>query len=67
MREGRFDASPLDFDAFKLGELIKPSEHELIHGIKDFENRLNHMNWRLVGASLHAVRMGIPIDELVQF
>jgi hypothetical protein len=42
---------------FKLGESVAPSEHEIIHGIKDFQDRLKYMNWGLVGATLHATRV----------
>lgn len=54
-------------EMFKLGESITACEHELIHGITDFKQRLDYMNWRLIGATLDAVRAGLPITELVQF
>ena len=52
---------------FKLGESITVCEHELIHGLTDIKQRLDYMNWRLIGATLHAVRVGMPVSELVQF
>jgi hypothetical protein len=51
---------------FKLGECISACEHELIHGLTDLKQRLDYMNWRLIGATLHAVRVGLPVTELVQ-
>ncbi len=54
-------------EMFKLGELITANEHELIRGLTDFKERLDYMNWRLIGATLHAVRVGLPVSELVQF
>lgn len=52
---------------FKLGECITDCEHELIHGLTDLKQRLDYMNWRLIGATFHAVRIGLPVTELVQF
>jgi hypothetical protein len=52
---------------FKLGESINPTEHELIHGLKLSKERIDYMNWRLIGATLEAVRMGLPVNEIVQF
>jgi hypothetical protein len=52
---------------FKLGECITACEHELIHGMTDLKQRLDYMNWRLIGAILHALRIGLPVIELVQF
>lgn len=52
---------------FKLGESVTPTEHELIHGIKLSRERIDYMNWRLIGATLNAVRTGLPVNELVQF
>ncbi len=52
---------------FKLGESITNCEHELIHGLTDIKQRLDYMNWRLIGATLHAVRVGLPVTKLVQF
>jgi len=52
---------------FKLGESVAVTEHGLIHGIKESQSRLKHMNGRLVEATLRAVRAGIPVKELVQF
>ena len=54
-------------EMFKLGESITSCEHELIHGLTDLKQRLEYMNWRLIGATLHAVRVGLPVTELVQF
>lgn len=54
-------------EMFKLGELITVSEHELIHGLVDLKQRFDYMNWRLITATLHAVRVGLPVTELVQF
>jgi len=54
-------------EMFKLGESITNCEHELIHGLTDIKQRLDYMNWRLIGATLHAVRAGLPVTELVQF
>ena len=42
-------------------------DHELIHGLTDLKQRLDYMDWRLVGAALHAIRVGIPVSKLVQF
>jgi hypothetical protein len=52
---------------FKLGECITACEHELIQGLTDLKQRLDYMNYRLIGATLHAVRVGLPVTELVQF
>jgi len=52
---------------FKLGESITACEHELIHELKDLKERLDYMNWRLIQATLHAVRVELPVSELVQF
>jgi hypothetical protein len=52
---------------FKLGESVSPTEHELIHGLKFSKERIDYMNWRLIGATLHTVRVGTPVNELVQF
>jgi hypothetical protein len=52
---------------FKLGESITACEHELIHGLVDIKQRLDYMNWRLIGATLQAIRKGLPVNELVQF
>jgi hypothetical protein len=54
-------------EMFKLGESITVSEHELIHGLTDFKQRLDYMNWRLIETTLHAVRLGLPVIKLVQF
>jgi hypothetical protein len=52
---------------FKLGVVVTACEFELICGLKDFQARLDYMNWRLVEATLDAVRAGLPVTELVQF
>ncbi|MGD1119503.1 MAG: hypothetical protein ABR886_08455 [Dehalococcoidales bacterium] len=52
---------------FKLGESVTAMEHELIHGLNDQKQRVDYMNWRLIGATLKAVREGLPVKELVQF
>ncbi len=54
-------------EMFKLGESITNCEHELIHELTDLKQRLDYMNWRLIGATLHAIRVGLPVSELVQF
>ena len=54
-------------EMFKLGESITICEHEIIHSIIDFTDRLKYMNWRLAGATMHAVRVGIYVKQLVQF
>ena len=54
-------------EMFKVGESITPTEHELIRGIEGKNKRIDYMNWRLRGATLHAVRVGLPVKELVQF
>jgi len=43
-------------------------ESELIHGLKDLSKMLDYMNWRLQGACLRAIRMGIirKKAELIQ-
>ncbi len=51
----------------KGGQPVTDVEHELIYGLKDFDKMMDYMNWRLVRATLHAVRVGIPVSELVQF
>ena len=51
---------------FKLGELITNSEHELIHRMTDLKERLDYMNYRLIEATLKAVRVGLLVNELVQ-
>jgi len=52
---------------FKVGESVTPTEHELIHGLDDQKQRLDYMNWRLIEATLKAVRVGLPVNELVQY
>ena len=52
---------------FKLGESITTCEHELIHGITDLRKRLDYMNFRLIEATLHAIRAGLSVKELVQY
>jgi hypothetical protein len=52
---------------FKLGESITSIEHELIHGLAKPKQRIDYMNRRLIGATLYAVRIGVPVNELVQF
>ena len=52
---------------FKVGESVTPTEHELIHGLGDKKQRLDYMNWRLIEATLKAIRKGLPVKELVQF
>ena len=52
---------------FKLGESVAACEHELIHGLTNLKQRLDYMNWRFIGATLHAIRVGLPVTELVQF
>jgi len=54
-------------EMYKLGEPVTDCEHELIHGLQDYDKMLDYMNWRLIGATLHAVRVGLPVTELVQF
>ena len=51
---------------FKLGERITPIEHELIHGLDNRKQQTEYMNWRLIRATLKAVRDGLPITELIQ-
>ena len=38
----------------------------MIHGLTDLKQRLDYMNWRLIGATLHAVRVELPVTELVR-
>jgi hypothetical protein len=52
---------------FKIGESITTTEHELIHGLDDKKQRLEYMNRRLVGATFHAIRVGLPVKELEQY
>jgi hypothetical protein len=52
---------------FRLGISITDSEHELLQGLTDLKQSLDYMNWRLVKATLHAIRTGMPVSELVQF
>jgi len=52
---------------FKCGESITACEHELIHGLTDLKQRIDYMNYRLIKATSNAVRMRIPVTELVQF
>jgi hypothetical protein len=52
---------------FKIGEPITICEHELIRSLADIKQRLDYMNWRLIGATVHAMKVGLPVNELVQF
>ncbi len=52
---------------YKFGQVVIATEFELIHGIKELDKRIDYMNWRLIGATLQAVRVGLPVTELVQF
>ena len=54
-------------EMFKLGESIQPNEHKDIHNEKELQSRLDYMNWRLIGATLNAIRIGINVTALVQF
>ena len=65
--DSSFRVASFSKEMFKLGESITACEHELIHGPTDSTQRLDYMNRRLVEATLHAVRVGVPVSELVKF
>jgi hypothetical protein len=52
---------------FKYGEPVSNVESELIHGLTDYKQRLDYLNWRLVHATLNAIRMGLLVDKLIQY
>ena len=54
-------------EMFKLGEKVTSGEHELIHGMQKIQDKIDYMNWRLMKATLAAVRSGLIVEELVQF
>lgn len=54
-------------EMFKLGESITTCEHELIHGLTDIKQRLDYMNYRLIQATLKAIKAGSTVTEMVQF
>jgi hypothetical protein len=54
-------------DMYELGVKITTCEHELIHGLKNHEERVNYLNWRLQGATLKSIRNGEQPRSLVVY
>jgi hypothetical protein len=54
---------------YKYGEIITAVESELIHGLRELNQMLDYMNWRMQGACLKVVRYGRAGGEieLIQF
>lgn len=44
---------------YKFGEIVTATEFESIHGIKEVQERLDYMNWRMRDACLRAIRAGL--------
>lgn len=52
-------------EMYKFGESVTAVEFELIHGIREMRERLDYMNWRMMGACLHAIRTGLVDRQAV--
>jgi hypothetical protein len=54
-------------EMFKLGNPVLQPEHEYIHNLNTFEEKVYYMNGRLIEAVIRAIKTGLVVNELKQF